>query len=151
MNAEAYMKQVEKMDRLIANKLIEKEQWRTIATSTTVSTQGDRVQSSGSHDKLADAVIKIIEIEAEIDACIDQFIDIKRDVIGTIEHLPAVEYDILHKVYIQYMTLHEVADAYEMSYSWAVDNHRLAMMDLQEFLKKRWQTVKGETNGTDCN
>ena len=67
MKAKDYLQQVQKIDVIIKNKIIEKEQWMSMATSTTASSDGERVQSSGSQQKMADAVVRYVELEADID------------------------------------------------------------------------------------
>lgn len=118
--------------------MVEKEQWMTMATSTTVSSsEGDRVQSSGSQQKMADAVIKMVEIEEEIDRYIDSLIDAKKEVIRTIEMLPVAEYDILHKVYIQFKAIDEAAEMMGKSYSWGTTVHGRALKHVQDILDER--------------
>ena len=137
MKAKDYLKQLQKLDRLIENKLAEKEQWRAIATSTTQQLTHDKVQSTSNPHKMADAIHKIIEIEAEIDACVDRLVDTKRDVISTIERLNPTEYDLLHKVYVQYFTFDEVADKKGKSYSWVTTVHGKALKNVQRMIGER--------------
>jgi DNA-directed RNA polymerase specialized sigma subunit len=142
MKAKDYLLQVVKLDRLIENKLIEIQQWKAIATGTTAHSEGDRVQSSGSQQKMADAVCRYVSIEEEIDRYIDKLVDIKQEVIKTIEQLPATEYDVLHQIYIQGKTLDDVADRYSNSYSWATTVHGRALKKVQNILDKE----KGNDN-----
>ena len=137
MNARDFLKQTKKLDKMIENKLIEKEQWKSIATGTTAQMGGERVQTSGSQQKMADAIARFIDIEKEIDDCIDQLIDTKNDVITVIEQLNASEYDLLHKVYVQFFTLQEVADLYEKSTSWAKTIHKRGLKNVQRILDER--------------
>ena len=137
MKADDFLKQLKKLDRMIENKLIEKEQWKAIATGTTPQMGGERVQSSGSQQKMADAIDRYIDIEKEIDAVIDQLIDTKKDVISVIEQLNAIEYDVLHKVYVQFITLQDVADLYDKSYNWAKTVHGRARKKVQRILDAR--------------
>lgn len=137
MKAKDYLRQLKMLDRLIENKLAEKEQWKAMATSTTQQLSADRVQTSGNPQKMADAVCKIIEIEAEIDACIDSLVDTKRDVIKTLERLNPTEYDLLHKVYVQFLTFEEVADKKGKSYSWVTTVHGRALKNVQRLLDGR--------------
>lgn len=138
MKAKEYLQQVMKLDKIIQNKLIEKEQWKNIASNTTTAPDSERVQSSGSKEKMADAVIRYVEIEAEIDECINKMVATKKEIISTIEQLPAIEYDLLHKVYIQFMDLYEVASAYgDKSYSWATTVHGRALKHVQDILNAR--------------
>ena len=128
---------MKKLDILIANKLIEIEQWKAIASGTTANSEGERVQSSGSQQKMADAVAKYIDIQSELDADIDRFIDTKMDVIRTIELLDSIEYDLLHMVYVQFLTLDDVAAKYDKSYSWATSTHGMALKQVQKILDER--------------
>lgn len=137
MKAKEYLQQVVKLDKLIQNKIIEKEQWKSVATSTTSHADGERVQSSGSKQKMADAVCRYVEMEDEIDAYIDRLIDTKNEVIKTIEQLNATEYDLLHKVYIQMIPLDSVAYMYEKTYSWATTVHGRALKHVQDLLDEK--------------
>lgn len=137
VKAKEYLKQLQMLDRLIENKLAEKDQWKAMATSTTQQLTADRVQTSSNPHKMADAVYKIIEIEAEIDACIDRLVDTKREVISTLEQLNPTEYDLLHKVYVQYMTFDDVAIKKGKSYSWVTTVHGRALKNVQDILDER--------------
>lgn len=137
MRAKDFLRQVKKIDMVIRNKMAEREQWRAIATGTTAQMGGERVQSSGSKQKMADAVGRYVDIETEIDKYIDALVDTKKEIISVIERLDADQYDVLHKVYVQYLTLDEVASMNEKSYSWATTVHGLALKNVQQVLDGR--------------
>lgn len=136
-DAKSFLKQLKKLEMMITNKLIEKEQWRAMAVGITPQYGGERVQSSGSQQRMADAVCKYIDIGTEIDEAIDRLIDARMDVISVIEQLDAVEYDVLHKVYVQYLTLYEVADIYDRTYSNITTIHGKALKHVQCILENR--------------
>ena len=138
MDAKDYLQQVEKLDVRIQNKLIECQQWRDMAFGITASIGGERVQSSGSQQKMADAVIKCVDMEEEINSLVDSLIDVKKEVISTIEKLNSpTEYDILHKRYIQFMTLQEIADRYGREYTTITTAHGRALKNVQNILNKQ--------------
>ena len=137
MKAKDYLLQLEKLDKLIENKLAEKVHWKSVALNTTAPMDSERVQSSGSQQKIADAVIRYIDIEREIDCRIDELVDKRKEVISTIEQLPAAEYDVLHKMYVQYWVFQDIASAHDKSYSWATTVHGRALQHLQEILDRR--------------
>lgn len=137
MKAKEYLSQVKKLNVLIQNKLFEKEQLLALATSVTQKLSAERVQTSPNPDKMTDAVHKIIMVEAETDALIDKYVDIKREVIMTIERLSAGEYDLLHKVYIQGCTLDEYAITCDKSYGWAKNKHSRALKKVQRMINGR--------------
>lgn len=138
MKAQDFIRQVRKLDLQITNKLIEKQQWRDIALGITANMDGERVQSSGGKSKMADAINKCVDIEAEIDSLVDKLIDAKKEVIQTIEQLDSpTEYDVLHRRYIQFLSLQDIADHYRKDYGWATTTHGRALKSLQEILDKK--------------
>lgn len=137
VKAQEFLKQPRKLDVMIKNKLIEKEQWRTIAMGTTAQMGGERVQTSSSQQKMADAVGKYVDMEKEIDKTIDTLIDTKQDVIAVIERLNPIEYDVLHKRYIQYLTFDEIADSLGVTYSNTTTLHGRAIKSVQKILDAR--------------
>lgn len=135
MGAKEFLQQVEKLDILIENKLIEQKQWRDIALGITAGTEGERVQSSGSQSKMADAINKCVDMEAEIDNLIDQLIRQKKEVIKIIEQVQnPTWYKVLHMKYIQYLDLNDIADRCNKSYDWAKSAHSKAVKIVQKIL-----------------
>lgn len=92
---------------------------------------------------MADALDRCVDMDAEINGLIDRLVDFKREVSGYIERLNTAEYDVLHKIYFQYMTFDEVALAKNRSKSWATTVHGRALANLQNLLNER----KNENGG----
>lgn len=131
MTGQDYLKQIQKIDTLIDNKLAEQRLWYARATNTTQNLSGDRVQSSGSKQKMSDAMNNYIDIGRQIDRYIDELADKRAEIIKTIEQLSEAEYDVLHKVYVQYLTLDEVADKRGKSRSWVNSIHGIALKKVE--------------------
>lgn len=147
MNAKEFLKQVLKLDKMIENKIYERNHWKSIALNVTagsadvnvggVTCKLDKVQTSGNPHKMEDAIVKYVDIEAEINAAIDELVDTKKNVICVIEQLNPLEYDLLHKVYIQHISLDDVADACGKTYSWATTVHGRGLKSVQKILDAR--------------
>ena len=136
--AQVFLEQVERLDARITNKLIEQQQWRDIALGITANMDGERVQSSGAKSKMADAVGRCVDMEAEIDSLVDNLVDTKKEVIQTIEGLHSpTEYNVLHMRYIQYKSLQEIANRYGKDYGWATTTHGRALKNVQLILDER--------------
>ena len=136
--AQVYLEQVERIDARIRNKLIEKQQMKEIALGITANMDGDRVQSSGAKSKMANAVERCVDMEAEIDSLVDILIDTKKEVIQTIERLYSpTEYNVLHMRYIQFKDLQEIADHYGKEYGWATTTHGRALKSVESLLAER--------------
>ena len=136
MMAKDFLQSALKIDKMIENKMYEKSQWVAIATSTTANCNGERVQSSGSKQKMADAVEKYMELEKEIDRYIDELVKKKNEIIKIVEQLPAVEYDLLHKIYIQGKTLYGFAEENNKTYSSVTTLHGSALKKVQDILDR---------------
>ena len=138
MRAKEYLKQVRKLDTLIKNKLIEKQQWHDLALTITANMGGEKVQSSGSQSKMADAVDVCVDMEGEILREVINLRNTKTKVIQTIERLDnATAYDVLHQRYVQYKSLQDIADDYKKDYSWATTVHVRALRYLQAILDEK--------------
>ena len=109
-----------------------------IALNITSNMSGEKVQSSGTQSKMADAINKCIDMEEEINSLVDRLIDTKREVVATIEQVESpIEYDVLHKRYIQRMGLQDIADCYGKEYGWATTTHGRALKSVQDILDAR--------------
>ncbi len=150
MDAKTFLRQLRKIDKMIVNKEIEIEQWKEIAGGTTSQMGGERVQSSSSQDKMGDAVCVYTTIEEEVRKHRDEQIEKRQDVIRVIEQLEAIEYDVLHKMYVgkivkkkdgtsynHYFDFQEIADLYDRSYSTITTIHGRALKNVQRILDSR--------------
>lgn len=133
--AKRFLGQIERLDCKITNKLAEIEQWKSIALGTTVRLT-ERVQTSGSKSKMADAIDRYVEIEKEINKYIDQLVDKRMEVIGVIEQLKTRHYDILHKMYIQKLNYYQLMDIYDKSYSNVTSLHGRALVELEKLIAR---------------
>lgn len=124
--AKKYLLQIEKYDLMLENKRAERERWEAIATSTTAKLT-ERVQTSSTCDKITNAVMKILKIQEEIDAYIIELNNKRHEIINVIEQLDAKEYDLLHKVYVQHLTLKQYQYLKRISYSSVTSIHGRAL------------------------
>ena len=144
LKAKEYLQQIRKLDKLIENKLIERQYWKNLACNITSSQNTENVQSSKNHDKMAAAVSKYVDIEREIDNCIDALYETKKDILNVIEQLETTEYDILHKVYVQYIDLTDVAIKLDRSYTSVTSTHGRALKNVQKILDERSKRILAE-------
>ena len=136
--AKQYLMQIEKIDAMLENKKAEKAHWGDIAIGTTVRLN-EKVQTSGSKQKMADAVVKALSVQEEIDECIIRLKNKKQEIISVIEQLSASEYDLLHKIYVQYFTLKEYQFMKHISYSSVTSLHGRALNNVMDILERMKQ------------
>lgn len=94
------------------NRLIEKlEDLKSSATSITVATDKVNVQSSGSYDKMADVVAKIIDLEYEIDGQVDGYIERREFVKELIFKIKNENYqNMLYDYFICNLALYQIEE-----------------------------------------
>ena len=140
-----YLHRIDDIDTRIRNKHIEKARHHALmmdrATTITANMSGDRVQSSGSKQRMADTVDEKLTYIQNIDKRIAELEAEKAEIISTIEQLPKDEYDIIHKCYVQHMQLKQVAPERNESYSSTTTTHGIALKRLSKILEKRKATI----------
>ena len=130
----AFLNQVRKIDTLIKNKQDEIQQLRIVAESMAINL-AERVQSTGSKQRMADAVDLYVDMEREIKAEIEELIKRKRSVLEVIELLPVDQYDLLYQVYVKGVELKCYPT--DMSYTWVKSTHGRALVNVREILRSR--------------
>lgn len=130
MDAREYLEQIEKNECIIANKQIEKKYWLDMAKGTTANVTGERVQSSSDGHSMEKQIIEVVLIDEEIERLKGEIAEI----ISTLQRLKKSEYDFLHKMYVQHLSLKEVQTVSGKSYSWATTTHNRALRNLQKIL-----------------
>ena len=75
------------IDAIVESKLAEQRQWKELALSITANMLGEKVKSSGSKSKMADAVTKCIAMEDDVCEAVDKLIAEKKEVVQTLEKL----------------------------------------------------------------
>lgn len=131
-----YLYQIKKLDRMINNKLNELEKWKSVCEYPNVPAYGmEKVQSSGG--RMSFAVENYITVEGEIQEAIQDLMEVKRDVIGTIEKLPLPEYEVLYEKYVSFKEFQDIADQMDKSYSWTTSVHGRGLVSVRKILQDR--------------
>lgn len=134
MTTKEYLNQVDRLNRMIDNKLAEIYQLKTLVCSISVATDSEKVKSSGSQDKMGDTIAKIVDMEKETDEIIDKMLDVKQKIVKQIESIENTNYyDVLCCRYIGRMTFEKIAEKLHYSKMQVIRIHEKA---LQEFEKK---------------
>ena len=139
MDAREYLEEIKRHDVLINNKLAEVQQLRCLVVSVTAPIGGEGVQGTKQTDRMGDTIAKIIDLENEINAEIDKFIDMKRERIALIQQIPKqLQYDLIHNHYVQYKSLVDFAKEKNYSYAWILEVHDEALSAVQRLLDEKY-------------
>ncbi|WP_148465559.1 hypothetical protein [Peptoniphilus harei] len=130
MNAKEYLKQAFYLDKRINSKLEQVESLNALAKKAT-STLSDMPKSPNrGSSKLEDTIVKIIDLQEEINRDIDKLVDLKAEMVGTIKQIQNKELQvILEKRYLCYETWEKIA--VDMNYD-IRHIHRLHNLGLKE-------------------
>jgi DNA-directed RNA polymerase specialized sigma subunit len=112
-----YLLQVKLCDAHINNKLEELAQLKALATKVTSTLKQDAVSGGTFGDKVGDVVSRIVDMQNEINAAIDEYVDKKKEVKRIIEQVTNPDQlNVLLKCYILHESLEQIAC--EMGYSY---------------------------------
>lgn len=136
MTAKEYLYQLEKLDTKINQKLEELTALKQSATSITVATDTERVQTSGTSDRVGTLAVKIADMRKEIDMEIDGFVDKKHRIINQIHTLSDSKHmKLLFKKYVQFKSLELIAVEMGYTYQYIVELHGYALNEFKKTYK----------------
>ena len=137
-DAKAYLRKIELLDAHINNKLNDLSALRTMVTKITATISPVVVSSSGSQDKLGDAIAKIVDLQDEINRDVDKFVDAKREVAAVLEKLQDPDHvKVLNKRYIEYKPWEQIACEMCCTYRNICYIHGKALQEVGALLKER--------------
>lgn len=110
MTAKEYLSQAYRLDKRIDLKIEQLKSLNLLATKCT-STLSDMPKSQSiSNSRLEDTVVKIVDLQEEINRDIDSLVDLKRDIVRTIKSVQNPEYQIILELrYLCFKTWEEIA------------------------------------------
>ena len=124
-----YLSQVEYIDMMIGEKQDIIDSLRSSITGTSASTDKERVQTSPK-DRLGEVCAKIVDLCAQMNRDIDDFVDMKAEVIQTIDqyvdHLK--QRRLLYMRYLKFIPIDTCAKQLRISRSKAYDLHKEGVM-----------------------
>ncbi len=134
MKAKEYLQQLQRLDTVINQKIKEVDDLRLKSRSVrSIDYSKERVQTSPSGDApFVKLIGRIIDLEQEINAEIDAFVDDKHKIINQIQGLKNSKYiEILYKHYVEFKRLEVVAVEMNFTYQYVVELHGYALKDFQ--------------------
>lgn len=151
MKAKEYLQGIKTLDALIDTDIEELATLQALAEKTSVATECERVCSSGSQQRMADVVIKIVELKERIAREVDMLItrkDAARLLVQQVCDEDCIR--LLSKRYFgiydpkkgrtRYMSWEQIAIDMGFTYQWVSGGlHQRALQQLQQALDERGQ------------
>ncbi len=143
MTAKEYLKQIKKLTNTILNKESELHLLRCLATSTTAPTDREPVQTSGTSDKVGTGAVNIAMLEQEIEKLKAEAPKQIAERIGIIEKIrelncdtAELQYNILHKRYVSFEKLKQIAEEENYSYDYIRELHGVALLNVTKIMPR---------------
>ncbi len=130
MNTKTYLSQARYLDMRIKSKLQQVDSLNELATTCTSVLTGMPRNPSGSVSHMADAVCKIVDLQADINRDIDTLVDLKKEIMGVIKAVANPEHQtLLEKRYLCFLSWEKIAVdmGYDLRYT-----HKLHIRALEE-------------------
>ena len=116
MTIKEYLGQAYRLDQRINSKLEQVASLNDLANKVTTTLTGMPKNPNRATSTMADAVAKIIDLQAEINRDIDSLVDLKREIVSVIKTVDNTEYQtLLEKRYLCFATWEQIA--VDMDYS----------------------------------
>ena len=130
MTAKEYLSQAYRLDQRINSKLEQVESLNGLATKVSSTLTGMPKNPNHATSTMADAVSKIIDLQAEINNDIDRLVDLKREMVTVIKAVANIERQtLLEKRYLCFLSWEKIAVdmGYDLRYI-----HKLHAIALEE-------------------
>jgi len=132
MTAKEYLGQAYRLDQRINSKLEQVLSLRDLTKKATATMSGMPGSSSPNVHKMQDIIVKIVDLENEINADIDQLVDLKREMVGIIKAVENPEHQTLLELrYLCFKTWEQIAVMMSYSIEYTFRLHKKAL----EFVK----------------
>lgn len=96
MNAKEYLSQAIWLDRMIDSKLEQLEMLKSLAMKVTSSFTKEKISGGNiEKSKMESTMVKVIDLEHEINADIDRLVDLKKDIQDTINKMNDINQQLL--------------------------------------------------------
>ncbi len=137
MNAKDYLSQARFLDARINAKIKQLDGLNTLATNATSVLTGMPHSPNRGSSKLEKIIVKIVDLQEEINHDIDMLVDLKRAIVVLIKQVPSDEQQaVLEKRYLNYQQWEQIAVdmGYSMHYLYKI--HTAALDCCDEILKE---------------
>ena len=128
MNAKEYLKQAFYLDKRINSKLEQVESLNVLATKVSYTLSDMPKSPNRGISRLEDTIVKIIDLQEEINRDIDRLVDLKKEIANAIFSLEdKEEQTVLEKRYLCFNSWEQIAVDMNYSIQYCFNIHRNAL------------------------
>lgn len=127
-----YLSQARYLDMRIDSKIQQITSLNELATKCTATLTGMPRKPNHGTSTMADAVAKIVDLQAEINRDIEELVDLKKEITGVIKSVSNPEYQtVLEKRYLCFLSWEQISVDmnYSMQYTFRMHDRALTEVD----------------------
>ena len=138
MTAKEYLSQAYKLDQRINSKLEQVAALRSLSQKVTASYNHHPGSNTRNTSSLENTILRLMQVEEELNASIDSLVDLKIEIAKTISFLENTDHQILlEKRYLSFHSWEEIAEALQCTVRWVHERHKRALEAMQSLLDDR--------------
>jgi len=135
MNAKEYLSQAFRLDQRIKYKLEQVDELRDLAKKITANFDSERVDGAKQRSPMENAIVKIIDLENQIDIDIDRLVDLKGELFNFVSSIDNQSYRMLLELrYLNEKTWEEVSEIMGYNLRWVYRLHGMALKEADKAL-----------------
>lgn len=144
MNAKEYLSQAIWMDQIINNKLEQLESLKSLTMKVTSTFTEERVCGGSSEiSKMESTIVKVIDLENEINDDIDRLIDLKKDIIDAVSKMSDLNHQLLLEMrYLGGKNWDEIAESMGYDRSTIFRIHGKSLKEIDKIKKMRLNAIE---------
>ena len=143
MTAKEYLSQAFRLDEEINSKLEQVSRLRQLATKATGRFQAERISGTPQHSPMEDSLVKLIDLEHEINDDIDRLVDLKREITVLIAKIGDVNHRLLLEMrYLAGNSWEEIALKMGYELRWVYRLHGRALKEMELAIRERRSLVE---------
>jgi seryl-tRNA synthetase len=128
MTAKEYLNQAYHIDQRINSKLEQVQSLRELATKATTTLSDTPPSGSRNVTRMSDLIAKMVDLEEEINADIDDLVDLKAEITAAIKSMHNPDYEtVLELRYLCFKSWEEIAGAMHYHRKYIFELHRNAL------------------------
>lgn len=143
VDAKTYLEEIERYEEYIKDRTAEIYRLECLATSVTAALCDDKVQTSGTSDKVGNIVAMIVDEQDRLQESVKHFFYEKKERIALVEKLDnLLEYKVIHGKYIKYLDLKDIAENEGYTHQYICDVHTKALKNFQKILNNLYKPIE---------
>ena len=143
MTAKEYMEQARYLDMQINSKIEQVRNLNELATKVTAVYSDTPHNLSKNTSQMEETVLKIIDLENEINRDIDALVDLKREIMRVVNRIEPAEYRMLLEMrYLQFKKWEQIALLMSTDLRWVYRMHGRALNEVQKIINSPLKAIE---------